>query len=304
MPPKSGKGSGHATAYKSLQDTLKWVDLVIEVLDARAPVSSRHPNAQAIFGHKPRLIVLSKEDLADQAKVREWVSLIAASEIGGSSDDSGQAEPASAPHNQAMTRTISLSLKTQKNRSKLLDISLQLTEEKRLQLKRKGLLPRPMRAVVVGMPNVGKSSLINWMIGKNKAKAANRPGVTRGPQWVRVHPQIELLDTPGFLPSATLNEDAFLKLALLNLVPETSYNAEEISRHGLNLLKKTYPKIIEEYMPDFDLSSASLEDIATLRHFLTHGGKLDTARAASTFLTDLRNGRLGRITLDRAPQTL
>ncbi|MBS2000378.1 MAG: YlqF/YawG family GTPase [Candidatus Obscuribacterales bacterium] len=300
MPPKSGKGSGHATAYKSLQEALKWVDLVIEVLDARAPVSSRHPNAQDIFGQKPRLVVLSKEDLADQAKVREWLNLMETS----ANNDKETPPPEPSSRSQAPTQTISLSLKTQKNRSKLLDISLQLTEEKRLQLKRKGLLPRPMRAVVVGMPNVGKSSLINWMIGKNKAKAANRPGVTKGPQWVRVHPQIELLDTPGFLPSATLNEDAFLKLALLNLIPETSYNAEEISRHGLNLLKKTYPKIIEEYMPDCDLSSASLEDIATLRHFLTHGGKLDTSRAANTFLTDLRNGRLGRITLDRAPQTL
>jgi ribosome biogenesis GTPase A len=299
MPPKSGKGSGHATAYKSLQETLKWVDLVIEVLDARAPLSSRHPNAQEIFGSKPRLIVLSKEDLADSAKMREWLAAIdireqAAIERGAQTDKGSS----------LLGQTISLSLKTQRNRSKLLDIALQLTEAKRLQLKQKGLLPRPMRAVVVGMPNVGKSSLINWMIGKNKAKAANRPGVTRGPQWVRVHPQIELLDTPGFLPSATLNEEARLKLALLNLIPETSYDAEEVSRQGLNLLKKIYPQMVEQYIPDCELVSASLEDFATLRHFLTHGGKLDTSRAANTFLTDLRNGRLGRITLDRLPQPL
>jgi ribosome biogenesis GTPase A len=197
-----------------------------------------------------------------------------------------------------------LSLKTQKNRGRILDVALQLTEEKRAALKLKGLLPRPMRAVVVGMPNVGKSSLINWLIGKNKAKAANKPGVTRGPQWVRVHPEIELLDTPGFLPPASLTEDVRLKLSLLNLIPETTYDAEEVSRHGLNLLKKTYPTVVEQYIPGCDLSTVCLEDVATLRHFLTHGGKLDTARAASTFLTDLRNGRLGRITLDRAPQPL
>ncbi len=297
MPPKSGKGSGHATAYKSLQETLKWVDLVIEVLDSRAPLSSRHPNAEEIFSHKPRLIVLSKEDLADPSKLREWIETIANSSSITANDSGAQ-------QNRTSTRTIALSLKTQKNRSRLLDIALELTEAKRLQLKQKGLLPRPMRAVVVGMPNVGKSSLINWMIGKNKAKAANRPGVTRGPQWVRVHPQIELLDTPGFLPSAALNEDALLKLALLNLIPETSYNAEEVARHGLNVLKKIYPQMIEQYIPDCEPISASLEEFATLRHFLTHGGKLDTSRAASTFLTDLRNGRLGRITLDRAPQPL
>ncbi|HEY9732698.1 MAG TPA: ribosome biogenesis GTPase YlqF [Drouetiella sp.] len=298
MPPKSGKGSGHATAYKSLQETLKWVDLVIEVLDARAPLSSRHPNAQEIFGTKPRLIVLSKEDLADPATLRQWLSAIDAREQAASERLTQNKQGA------LVGQTVALSLKSQKNRSKLLDIALELTEGKRLHLKEKGLLPRPMRAVVVGMPNVGKSSLINWMIGKNKAKAANRPGVTRGPQWVRVHPQIELLDTPGFLPSATLNEDARLKLALLNLIPESSYNAEEISRQGLNVLKKIYPQMVEQYMPDCELVSASLEDFATLRHFLTHGGKLDTSRAASTFLTDLRNGRLGRITLDRLPQPL
>lgn len=291
MPPKSGKGSGHATAFKSLQETLKWVDLVIEVLDARAPLSSRHPNGQEIFGHKPRLVVLSKEDLADSNKVREWLALMTAQGL-------------SPPKTKLPNSVLSLSLKTQKNRGRILDIALQLTEEKRAALKQKGLLPRPMRAVVVGMPNVGKSSLINWMIGKNKAKAANKPGVTRGPQWVRVHPEIELLDTPGFLPPASLTEDVRLKLAMLNLIPENTYDAEEISRHGLGLLKKTYPTIIEQYIPGSELSSASLEDFATLRHFLTHGGKLDTARAASTFLSDLRNGRLGRMTLDKAPPPL
>ncbi len=291
MPPKTGKGSGHATAFKSLQETLKWVDLVIEVLDARAPLSSRHPNGQEIFGHKPRLVVLSKEDLADSNKVRDWLALM-------TTQSQSQEKPIS-PNS-----VLSLSLKTQKNRGRILDIALQLTAEKRAARKVKGLLPRPMRAVVVGMPNVGKSSLINWMIGKNKAKAANKPGVTRGPQWVRVHPEIELLDTPGFLPPASLTEEVRLKLALLNLIPETTYDAEEISRHGLGMLKKIYPTLIEQYMPDSELNSVSLEDLATLRHFLTHGGKLDTARAASTFLSDLRNGRLGRMTLDKATPPL
>ncbi len=288
MPPKSGRSSGHPSAYKSLQETIKWVDLVIEVLDARAPLSSRHPNAHEIFGHKPRLVVLSKEDLADMAKLNEWIPIMTV-------QDAAAEMPAA---------SLSLSLKTQKNRDKILHVALKLTEAKRSALAKKGLLPRPMRAVVVGMPNVGKSSLINWLIGKSKAKVANKPGVTRGPQWVRVHPQIELLDTPGFLPPASFSEDVRLKLSLLNLIPETTYDAEEVARHGLNLLKKVYPSMVEQYMPGCELELASLEDIATIRHFLTHGGKLDTARAASTFLTDLRNGRLGKITLDRAPQVL
>jgi ribosome biogenesis GTPase A len=271
-----------------LQETIKWVDLVIEVLDARAPLSSRHPNGHEIFGHKPRLVVLSKEDLADTTKVHEWVSLMTLQD--------GDSE--------IPTASLSLSLKTQKNRSKILDVALKLTEVKRQALAQKGLLPRPMRAVVVGMPNVGKSSLINWVIGKNKAKAANKPGVTRGPQWVRIHPQIELLDTPGFLPPASFSDDVRLKLSLLNLISEQTYDAEEVARNGLNVLKKIYPSAVKQYIPDCDLDLISLEGFAELRHFLTHGGKLDTARAASTFLTDLRNGRLGRITLDRVPQVL
>ena len=287
MPTKSGKPSGPPTAYKSLQESIKWVDLVIEVLDARAPLSSRHPNAQEIFGHKPKLVVLSKEDLADAGKVRDWVTIMV-------SRDRDSEQPAA---------SLSLSLKTQKNRNKILDIALALTEKKRQALAKKGLLPRPMRAVVVGMPNVGKSSLINWMIGKNKAKAANKPGVTRGPQWVRVHPQIELLDTPGFLPPASFSEDVRLKLALFNLIPETSYDQEDVARHGLNLLERTYPTLVKQYIPGA-AEVLSLEEFASLRHFLTHGGKLDTSRAASTFLTDLRNGRLGRVTLDRPPQDL
>ncbi|HEY9678080.1 MAG TPA: ribosome biogenesis GTPase YlqF [Drouetiella sp.] len=283
MPQKSGKPSGQSTAYKSLQDTIKWVDLVIEVLDARAPLASRHPNAQKIFGHKPRLVVLSKEDLADPSKLADCSALL-----------KSQFEDAEYPLDSLV-----LSLKTQKNRNKVLDIALRLTEGKREQLAKRGLLPRPMRAVVVGMPNVGKSSLINWIIGKNKAKAANKPGVTRGPQWVRVHPQIELLDTPGFLPPASFSDDVRLKLSLLNLIPETTYDAEEVARHGLSLLSKTYPTLTKAYIPGCQADLISLEEFAQLRHFLTHGGKLDTSRAASTFLADLRNGKFGRVTLDR-----
>lgn len=289
MPPKSGRATGQsATAFKHLQETLKWVDLVIEVLDARVPLSSRHPNASKIFGHKPRLIVLSKEDLADPGKLAEWVKRMTV-------EDVAQEVPAA---------SLSLSLKTQKNRDKILSVALRLTDEKRKALAKKGLLPRPMRAVVVGMPNVGKSSLINWLIGKSKAKVANKPGVTRGPQWVRVHPQIELLDTPGFLPPASFSEDVMLKLSVLNLVPPNMYETEEAARDGFELIKKQYPDLIKEYLPNCTPEQATLEEFATRRHFLTSGGHSDTMRAANTFLTDVRQGKLGRITLDRAPQVL
>jgi ribosome biogenesis GTPase A len=192
-----------------LQQQLKHVDLVIEVLDARAPLSSRHPRAVELFGAKPRLIILSKKDLADGQRLKQFLQLF------------------QDPHQQV--QAIALSLKSQENKTSIFTAALELTENKRQQLSDRGLLPRPIRVCVVGMPNVGKSSFINWLIGQKKAKVGNKPGITRGPQWVRVHPQIELLDTPGVLPNATFAEATAQKLALFNLLPESSYDMEEIA---------------------------------------------------------------------------
>jgi len=288
MPAKSGKPAGKSsTAFTRLQETIKWVDLVIEVLDARAPESSRHPNALTIFGHKPRLVVLCKEDLADPAFFAYWLKNVAV--------QTGEESPADA---------LSLSLKTQKSRDKVLGAAIKVTQARREALRKRGLMSRPMRACVVGMPNVGKSSLINWLIGKNKATVGNKPGVTRGPQWVRVHPEIELLDTPGFLPSVSFEEEVFLKLAVLNLVPANTYDAEHIARLGLGILKRIYPCALQGYMSDGPVSEATLEGFSSRRNFLSSGGKPDVARAAITFLTDLRNGKLGRITLDQPTKHL
>lgn len=181
-------------------------------------------------------------------------------------------------------------------REKVLAAAVKLTVISKEAAKRKGLLPRPMRAVVVGMPNVGKSSLINWLIGRKKTKVADRPGITRGPQWVRVHPQIELLDTPGILPHVSLTQDVQLKLALLNLVPERTYDAEDTARLGLLLIQRSCPELISSYAMQGE--TPTLETIAAKRNFLTAGGRLDTTRAASKFLTDLRQGALGKVTLD------
>jgi ribosome biogenesis GTPase A len=288
MPAKYGKPSGQSsTPFSRLQETLKWVDLVFEVLDARAPKSSRHPNAEKIFSHKPRLVVMCKEDLADPAFFSYWLKHAAMNE--------GDESPVDA---------MSLSLKTQKSRDKILGAAIKVTADRREALRKRGLMDRPMRACVVGMPNVGKSSLINWLIGKNKAKVGNKPGVTRGPQWVRVHPQIELLDTPGFLPSVNFSEEVFLKLAVLNLVPANTYDAEHVARLGLGILKRLYPHALEGYMCDGPVSDATLEGFSSRRNFLTNGGNPDVARAAITFLTDLRNGKLGRVTLDQPAEDI
>jgi ribosome biogenesis GTPase A len=266
------------TAFQQVQNQLKWVDLIIEVCDARAPVSSRHPRNLSLFGSKPRLVVLAKEDLAEFSASRNWVNAFG-----------------TVPNQKAL----SLALKTSKGKSKLIDLVLSLTEAKRKQLKEKGLLPRPARVCVVGIPNVGKSSLINWLVGQKRVRVGDKPGVTRGQQWVRVHPQVELLDTPGVLPADEIERSVQLKLALLNLVTAGSYDTEEVARQGLHILKTIYPERLKEYLSTDSLENMSLGVLATKRNLLGTGGIPDVKRAASVFLNDLRSGKLGEITLDR-----
>ena len=155
----------------------------------------------------------------------------------------------------------------------------------------------------MGMPNVGKSSLINWLIGQKKAKVGNKPGVTKGAQWVRVHPQIELLDTPGILPAFSFSAATAKKLALFNLLPESNYDVEEVAQDGLEQLKAQYPKQVQNYIYE-KAESLNLEELARRRNFLTTGGSLDLVRAANVFFSDLRNGKLGRVTLDRTDSSL
>ncbi|HEY9787488.1 MAG TPA: ribosome biogenesis GTPase YlqF [Candidatus Obscuribacterales bacterium] len=274
------------TAFQLLQQQLKWVDLVIEVLDARAPLASRHPRHDKIFGNKPRLIVLTKSDLADPKISQQWVSTLPRG-----------------PHQRALC----LSLKEQKRQGDVVAVALELTEEKKLSIERKGLLPRAMRVCVVGMPNVGKSSLINWLIGRKQVKVADRPGVTRGPQWIRVHPKLELLDTPGILPPVSSSKDAATGLAIFNLTPPGTYDPNEVAERALIEICRRYPASIERYLSWQENNDGqelltpdrlSLDLIAERKHFITTGGRLDAPRAAAVFLADIRNGRVGRITLD------
>jgi ribosome biogenesis GTPase A len=266
------------SAFQHLQDQLKWVDLIFEVRDARLPKSSRHPQSEQIFGTKPRVIVLGKEDIADSEQSKRWLDSLLAG---------GQQHAA-----------ICLSTKHNRGKEKLIAVALKHTIAKREALQKRGLLPRAMRACVVGMPNVGKSSFINWLIGRKKAPVGDRPGVTKGAQWVRVHPQLELLDTPGILPPAAFAPETKLKLALLNLIPEGLYENEEIAANGIHLLGQMYPRYIENYGIDLTDTKTGLEQIAARRNCIGPGGTLDTRRAANIFLGDIRDGRLGRLTLD------
>jgi ribosome biogenesis GTPase A len=278
--PKQGRE--RSTSFQQVQAQLKLADLIIEVVDARAPISSRHPASVKLFGKKPRIVVLAKEDLADS--------------IGNEPLRRGMD---SSPNQ----KSLSLSFKSQKGKGKLLDMALMLTKAEREKLIRKGMLPRPVRICVVGMPNVGKSTLINWFVGSRRVRVGDLPGITKGPQWVRINPQIELLDTPGVLPPTQFTSAVFLKLALLHLISPGSYETETVARAGLRLLSKTYPERIRNLFGIVNDATAnddvvSLETFGRRRNFLKAGGLVDVVRAANVFLNELRSGKLGRISLD------
>ena len=261
------------TPFQHIQNLIKWVDLVIEVIDARLPDSTRHPNADAIFGHKPRLFIFTKEDLADPEAVRAVLDRI---------------DVPSAPG----------SLKRSSGKGKIIKMAIYATRAQQEALVRKGILPRPMRICIVGLPNVGKSSLINWLIGQKKTKTGNRPDITQGPQWVRVHPKLELLDTPGILPPTGFSELTRDKLAALNLIPQSNYQVEPVAEEALRLLKESYPELLERYMEGLKDAEDGFGFFAGKRNLLSQGAVPDRLRACSIFLSELRDGKIGRLTLD------
>lgn len=261
------------TPFQHIQNLIKWVDLVIEVIDARLPDSTRHPNADAIFGHKPRLFIFTKEDLADPEAVRAVLDRID-------------------------VPSALVSLKRSSGKEKIINMAIEATRAQQEALVRKGILPRPMRICIVGLPNVGKSSLINWLIGQKKTKTGNRPGITQGTQWVRVHPKLELLDTPGILPPTGFTELTRDKLAALNLIPQSNYQVEPVAEAALRLLSESYSELLERYMEGLVDAEDGFDYFARKRNLLSQGAVPDRLRACSIFLAELRDGKIGRLTLD------
>jgi len=270
-----------STAFQRLTEIIKWVDLVIEVLDGRLPQSTRHPASEQIFGNKPRLTIYSKLDLSDPERLKALTL-----------DDFESDDP------DKFHRSLMLSLKSREFKGKFISSALTITNVKRQALERRGILPRPMRACVVGIPNVGKSSLINWFIGQKRTKTGDMPGVTKGTQWIRVDPQLELLDTPGILPPTALSAETHSRLAFLNLVPPSTYNVNEVAEFGIRAMQRQYAERLDEYCPGLSEAQDGLMYIAEKRKFLSSGARLDDLRAANIFLRDVRDGKLGRLTLD------
>jgi ribosome biogenesis GTPase A len=270
---------GHiAKAERNLKEKLNLVDVVIEIIDARIPLSSKYIEIEKLIGSKPRLLVLNKSDLADPDQCVQWKDYLI--------------------QNTGLS-VIFTSANSNKDISSIISTAVELGKDKIANLVAKGMLPRPIRAMIIGMPNVGKSSIINKLIGKKKTKTGAKAGVTRTQQWVRINPKIELLDTPGIIPMKIEDQESANKLAIVNSVSEHAYDGVEVAKSLVSLLFNKYPQLLKNYYRLENMQNLpTLEEIAIARNWLLLGGEPDINRCASIILADFRNGKIGRITLD------
>ena len=270
---------GHiAKAEKKLKEQINLVDVVIEVLDARIPESSTYPEIENLIKQKPRLILLNKSDLADFEATKKWQSKI---------------------KKDTKCPVIITSAGNTKDLNQITNKAIELAQPAILKLMQKGLLPRPARIMVVGMPNVGKSSIINKLIKKSKTKTGAKAGVTRQQQWVRINPRIDLLDTPGIIPLKQEVQEKAYKLAFVNSVSENSYEAESVAEKLIEVISSIYPEVIRKHYNIEDDKEVNVENIALARNWIVQGAKADSTRAANNLLLDFRDGRLGKLTLDK-----
>lgn len=267
---------GHiAKAERQLKEKLNLVDVIIEVRDSRLPLSSSYSNIKKLLGDKPRLLLLNKADLADKNELKKWVEYLK--------------ETTGCP-------VIITEAKGARDLSQVVKTAVELSEPKIQSLMAKGLLRRPARAMVVGMPNVGKSSVINKLTKSSKTKIGAKAGVTRQQQWVRINPKLDLLDTPGIIPTKQDDQQQAIKLAFVSSVSENAYSPEPVAKVLLEMLKDN--EVVKEY---YKTESLTLESIAINRNWVIKGEQPDTERTAIYVLKDFREGRLGQFILDEFP---
>ena len=271
---------GHMTkARRMMQENIKLINLIIELVDARVPLSSRNPDIDELGKNKARLILLNKADLAEERMNDEWVEYF--KEKGYSA--------------------VKVNSKKGGGIKSIQSVIQEACKEKTERDRKRGILNRPVRAMVVGIPNVGKSTFINALAGKACAKTGNKPGVTKGKQWIRLNKNVELLDTPGILWPKFEDQQVGLKLAFIGSIKDEILQTEELAAELVRFLKREYPGVLEEKydIPEADDVYECIRNIAESRHCLVRGSELDTEKAAAILLDDFRGGRLGRITLER-----
>ncbi len=270
---------GHMTkAKRMMQENIKLIDLVIELVDARIPLSSRNPDIDELGKNKARLILLNKADLAEDKWNDAWIRYF---------EEKG-------------FMAVKINSKKGGGLKSVQNVVLEACREKTERDRRRGILNRPVRAMVVGIPNVGKSTFINSLAGKACAKTGNKPGVTKGKQWIRLNKQVELLDTPGILWPKFEDQTVGLRLAYIGSIKDELLNTRELAAELIKFLCKYYPGVLEKKYqigPSED-PYRMLEDIGRSRHCLVRGNEIDTDKAALLMFEDFRGGRLGRMTLE------
>lgn len=270
---------GHMTkAKRMMQENIKLIDLVIELVDARIPMSSRNPDIDELGRNKARLILLNKSDLADDRQTDAWMEFF---------------------KNKGYS-VVKVNSKKGGGIKSIQGVIQEACKEKIERDRKRGILNRPVRAMVVGIPNVGKSTFINSLAGKACAKTGNKPGVTKGKQWIRLNKNVELLDTPGILWPKFEDQKVGLRLAFIGSIKDEIMNLEELSAELIGFLNSEYPGILNSKygIEEQDDCYACLNEIARNRHCLVRGSELDISKASILLLDDFRNGRLGRITLE------
>ncbi|ANS73984.1 ribosome biogenesis GTPase YlqF [Paenibacillus yonginensis] len=278
---------GHMTkARRQIQEKLGLIDVVIELVDARLPLSSRNPMVDEILSGKPRMIVLNKSDLADPQMTKEWLNYFTA---------------------EGHT-ALEVNASTGQGTKDIPNKARELFKEKIERQIAKGIKPRPVRALIVGIPNVGKSTLINRLAGRNIAVTGDRPGVTKGQQWIKVGTEMELLDTPGILWPKFEDQNVGYRLAVTGAIKEEILNVEDIAFFAVKYLARYYWEPLKERYgleqaqpQDFenpDEIVAIMEAIGRKRGCIVSGGRVDLAKASGIILRELRAGKTGRYTME------
>lgn len=270
---------GHMTkAKRQMQEDIKLIDLVIELVDARIPLSSRNPDIDDLGRQKARLILMNKADLADEEQNKAWASYF----------------------KEQGFFVVKLDARTKSGMKAISAVILEACKEKFERDRRRGIKNRPVRAMVVGIPNVGKSTFINTYAGKACTKTGNKPGVTKGKQWIRLNKNVELLDTPGILWPKFEDQRVGLFLAMIGSIKDEILNIDELSLELITILQAKYPGLLaqryevsEEHTP-----AELLGEIARNRNCIKKGNELDYSKAAALVVDEFRSGRLGKITLE------
>lgn len=266
---------GHMSkARRQVQENLKHVDFVTILVDARLPLSSQNPMLTKIVGDKPKILILNKADLADDNRTKEWRTYFGSQGI----------------------KTLAINSKEQSTVKLVTDAAKSLMTEKIQRLRERGIQKETLRTMIIGIPNAGKSTLMNRLAGKKIAVVGNKPGVTKGQQWLKSNKDLEILDTPGILWPKFEDELVGLKLALTGAIKDQLLPMDEVTIFGLNYFKTYYPERLEERFKGIDLEEEAPEIIMEMTRKL--GFREDYDRFYNLFVKDVRDGKLGRYTLD------